>query len=70
MMGCSKCNKDLNECICPDIEERLKELTGKKGPLIAKWCLNCDKHYARCRCTEPLWGVREDGKVKATTMQF
>ena len=40
MMGCSKCNKDLNECICPDIDERMRALTGKGGALVAKWCMN------------------------------
>jgi len=63
MMHCGRCNNPLNECTCPDIDERMRELTGPGSHLLAKWCLNCDKHYARCRCAEPLFGVRTDGKT-------
>lgn len=62
-MFCDKCDKDLHECVCSDIDQRMKELTDEGGPLIAKWCLSCDKHYARCRCSEPLLGVRHNGKT-------
>lgn len=67
-MFCSKCSRDLKNCVCPDIDERMRGLTDKGGPLAAKWCMICDKHYARCRCDEPLYGIRVDGLVKATTM--
>ena len=69
-MFCGKCNKDLQECICFDIDTRLLELSNKGGSFLFKWCLNCNKHYARCRCKEPLFGIRTDGKVMSTTMEF
>jgi len=62
-MFCVTCNTDVHDCTCPDIDDRLRELTGASGPLLARWCLACDKHYARCRCTEPLFGVRTGGKT-------
>ena len=30
-MFCCICNRDLVDCICPDIEERLNSLRGKPG---------------------------------------
>lgn len=36
-MWCCKCNKDLINCVCPDIEERLKGLLGSPvGPAAAQ----------------------------------
>lgn len=29
-MWCMKCNNELSECICPDIEKRLNSLRGSK----------------------------------------
>lgn len=29
-MWCGKCNRDLSECICPDLEERLNDLRKSK----------------------------------------
>lgn len=51
-MFCSKCQNELGDCICPDMDERLSSL--KDSPHLAfKWCKVCDKHYARCKCAEP-----------------
>ena len=63
-MWCMKCNNDLMECVCPDIEERLATLSGPGGPLVSRWCVACNKHYAGCKCENPVWGVRQDGKLK------
>ena len=70
MMFCSKCNHDLNECVCADIDTRLRELSDKGSHMMFKWCLTCDKHYARCRCEEPIFGIRTDGRTSVTTMDF
>ncbi len=60
-MFCGKCNNDLSECTCLDVDERMATL--KNSPYLAfKWCRKCDKHYARCRCEEPqfyITGVKE-----------
>ena len=29
-MWCTQCNKPLNECTCPDLQERLNTLKGSK----------------------------------------
>lgn len=31
-MWCGKCNRDLSECICPDLEERLERI--RRSPYI------------------------------------
>lgn len=65
-MHCGICGTDVGQCTCPDIDERLKSLT----LVLMKWCLECDKHYARCKCAEPVFGVRTDGKNMPTTFDF
>lgn len=62
MFGCNKCGNDVGACTCPDIDQRLREASDSPHVMI-KWCLTCDKHYARCRCAEPLFGVRHAGKT-------
>jgi len=63
MMFCSACDNTIKNCVCTDIDERMKELTGPKGFLIAKWCVLCDKHYDRCQCSIPNYMARTDGKM-------
>lgn len=67
---CAKCSNTLRNCTCPDIDERLAELT--KSPHLAyRWCQNCDKHYARCNCIFPFW-IRSDTRkpmVEANLIQ-
>lgn len=29
-MWCCKCQRDLSECVCPDLKERLERLRGSK----------------------------------------
>jgi len=53
-MWCSKCQKELSECICDDLEERLAKLRNSEF-LVMKWCARCDKHYAVCKCEDPVW---------------
>jgi hypothetical protein len=65
-MFCTRCNNDLHDCTCPDIDERLRNL----GAVVIKWCLTCDKHYSRCHCEDPVFGVRTDGKNMPTTMKM
>lgn len=57
-MLCAKCQSDLGDCICPDIDERLAGLA-KSPYFIYRACLKCKKHYARCKCEEPKWGTSE-----------
>lgn len=56
-MWCCKCNRDLSECVCPDLQERLRRATGS-GHVAIKWCRACDKSYHQCRCAVPDFYVR------------
>jgi hypothetical protein len=53
-MWCCKCNRDLSECVCPDINERLAGAVDG-GQFIYRKCLKCGEHYTRCKCAEPEW---------------
>jgi uncharacterized protein with PIN domain len=56
-MWCCKCDKELSECTCPDIKERLASLS--KSPYLAtRWCKKCDNHYSQCKCAEPEWVIK------------
>ena len=43
--------------------EQLRELTAASGPLAARWCAVCDKHYRFCKCVEPDWKLRNEGQL-------
>jgi hypothetical protein len=43
--------------------ETMRELCGQGGPLAARWCAKCDSHYDYCKCTEPDWKLRSNGKL-------
>ncbi len=48
-MWCSKCQNELRDCECPDIEERLASLA--RSPHVAlRWCQICNTHADRCNC--------------------
>lgn len=63
-MYCLVCNKDLSECQCPDLAEKMRKLTDEGGPIAARWCARCDNHYSRCFCVDPIWKLRVDGKLR------
>ncbi len=53
-MFCTICKKDVEDCTCKDIEERLSSLGN--SPFVAyRMCKKCGQHYSRCRCEEPEW---------------
>ena len=60
-MLCLKCGKDLIDCICPDKEERLKAIVDSPH-LVTKVCKICGKHYAGCKCENPIWITVSGGK--------
>ena len=61
-MFCVKCQKDVSDCTCPDIAERLRSLSDGSHH-IQRWCLACDQHYSQCKCENPVWGMRTGGKL-------
>lgn len=48
-MICNECHKQLDECPCPDIDNRMKELAMNEHNSLL-WAICCDKHYQRCKC--------------------
>jgi hypothetical protein len=45
-MWCMKCNRDLMDCVCPDLEERLDNLWG----IALTFCVDCGKTIYLCKC--------------------
>jgi hypothetical protein len=50
-MWCCKCNRDLGECVCPDLAERLASLA-KSPHLALSSCKVCGKYQPRCICAD------------------
>ena len=63
IMYCGKCDHPVEHCTCGDITERMREVTGVGGHVASRWCAKCNKHYAECKCSEPNWMLRADGKL-------
>ncbi len=62
-MTCNQCGAaDLMSCTCEDLNARMRFVTDG-ADVAARWCAKCDRHYARCGCTEPDWKLRADGKL-------
>ena len=59
-MWCMKCNKDLSECVCDDLDERLASLNNSPH-FIYRRCAICGLHYDRCKCENPDWATNYDG---------
>jgi len=49
-MFCKKCEKEIKDCECLDIEERLQN-----SGMLYRICKICGKHYYRCKCEYPIW---------------
>lgn len=56
-MICMKCQKHFSECTCSDLEERLNKAV-KGGHFVYRYCKLCDKYYERCKCLNPVWGIK------------
>ena len=56
-MWCMKCNKELGDCTCEDLKERL-ETVAKSTHITSKWCSVCDNHHSKCKCEKPEWYIR------------
>jgi len=57
-MWCGVCQKNLSECTCEDLEERLQKVSNSlatkgSGGFAYKRCRKCEKHYTKCRCEQP-----------------
>jgi len=57
VMWCMQCKKDLVDCTCPDIKERLAKIFDHPN-LAARWCKKCDNHYSQCKCEQPEWIIK------------
>jgi len=61
-MFCMRCQNDLSQCTCPDMNERL-EAAAATGYFAYKKCTKCGKHYDLCKCENPQWAI-QDGNLK------
>ena len=59
-MICAICQLELDECICPDIDQRLASMRNDKV-FIYKMCRTCGKHYMRCKCKVKDWTTSHEG---------
>lgn len=58
-MFCIRCQHDVADCTCPDIEERLLAI---QTHVAQAMCTKCGKHVDRCLCY--LEGERPAAEVK------
>lgn len=54
-LECNVCRKNVRDCQCPDLRERLRGATGDH--VAFRWCSRCDHHFAKCECGDPVWIV-------------
>jgi len=53
-MRCGTCKKELRDCDCPDVDERLRRVAYDPDSVCSShWCLSCDRHAERCTCKKP-----------------
>ena len=64
-MFCCRCQNDLEDCVCPDLADRMRRASEAGTHVVSRWCGKCDQHYAVCRCEEPTWMLRADGELSA-----
>jgi hypothetical protein len=67
-MFCMKCNHELSECTCPDLQERLGKIASS-GNFMYRACKKCGNHYAKCKCEEPEWIVVGGGDSTKTDLE-
>lgn len=48
-MWCALCHREVRDCVCPDIDERLARL-GKSPHLALTYCQSCGRQIERCTC--------------------
>lgn len=61
-MWCGKCDKNINECTCKDLDDRMRVVSGPDGYVACRWCEACDHYYVRCTCEVPQWVLRAGGQ--------
>jgi len=61
-MWCNRCRAELDKCVCEDIDERIDDAL-KGGRVTFKFCKICDKHWQRCKCEKPEWGIKGMGAM-------
>jgi hypothetical protein len=49
-MFCMKCQQNLEQCTCPDLDERLRNLNRPGGHVFIPACPNCGNLKPRCTC--------------------
>lgn len=60
---CHHCNNVVHYCVCEDLDDRMRDLTGPGGLVSSRWCKSCDHHFTRCECETPDWWLRNEGQL-------
>ena len=55
-MFCVKCHNGIEDCECPDLQERLDAAVAGGG-FAYRRCKICKQHYLRCKCENPEWEI-------------
>lgn len=62
-MFCYLCQRDIKDCICPDIEERLNKIA-QRLDIVTEVCAKCGQHRDRCKCEHPK--LQKTGIIKSS----
>jgi len=62
-MYCMKCQNDLSDCTCPDLQERLSG-AAEKGHFVYRMCGKCGLHHAKCKCKSPEWTTSDEANKR------
>ena len=63
-LNCTVCGAAVDQCACPDLDDRLRAIAhDPEGEVMFKWCLRCDRHFARCGCVPTECAVIVGGHV-------
>jgi hypothetical protein len=64
-MYCMHCKNHIEECLCPDKEERLNRVADATGIVATiSWCLECKRPQACCpHVTETTTHLKMEGRI-------
>lgn len=67
-LTCTICNTNIADCVCPERDQELHDIAYDPQASVAfRWCRNCDKHFARCKCEVPQFYAILRGQEMDTT---
>lgn len=62
-LHCTVCNQNIAECTCPGVDDKMYAMAmDPNSHFAAKWCVGCNRYWARCRCAEPQFRLYMGGQ--------